>query len=92
MIAGPDEDPYQGLLPWADPGLPDFWGTTYQNGEKIDQRTTKYTKELLNIPKEPQNIPKDYKIYQKVYKIYQRTIKYTNIFHCKTLQNLPKMV
>jgi hypothetical protein len=25
-----------------------------------------------------------------VHKIYQMSIKYTNIFHCKTLQNLPK--
>jgi hypothetical protein len=45
--------------------------------------------------------PKQEKIYQitnKIYQIYlsicqidETAIKYTNIFHCKTLQNLPKL-
>jgi hypothetical protein len=45
-----------------------------------------------------ENIPNYYKIYQKRKilpdgnQIDQMVIKYTNIFHCKTLQNLPKLV
>jgi hypothetical protein len=40
------------------PGLPDFLGTTYQNGGK-------YTKWPQNVPKWPQNIPNGPKIYQQ---------------------------
>jgi hypothetical protein len=53
-------------------GLPDFLGTTYQNGEnipsghKIYQMATKYTKW-------PQNIPNATK-YTKCHKIYQLSI------------------
>jgi hypothetical protein len=47
------------------------------NGHKIYQMITKYIKWLQNIPN-GRNID-------------QLAIKYTNIFHCKTLQNLPKM-
>jgi hypothetical protein len=43
---------------------------------KIYQNTTNYTKC-------PQNITKDCKMDQV-------SLKYNNIFHCKTLQNLPK--
>jgi nuclear transport factor 2 (NTF2) superfamily protein len=52
-----------------------FLGTKYQNG-KMYQITVSYTKC-------PWSITKDRKM-DKV------SIKYTIIFHCKTLQNLPK--
>jgi hypothetical protein len=39
--------------------LPDFFGTTYQNGEK-------YTKFPQNIPNGYKNIPNEHKIYQIV--------------------------
>jgi hypothetical protein len=58
-------------------GLPDF------SWYSIPKRW-KYTKW-------PQNIPKCHKIYQNVRKIYQMSIKFTSIFHCKTLKNLPKV-
>jgi hypothetical protein len=45
---------------------------------KIFEMTTKYTKK-------PQNIP-------NASKIDQMDIKYINIFHSKSLQNLPKLV
>jgi hypothetical protein len=53
-----------------------FLGTTYQNGKKY--------------AKLPPNIPNGHNIYQMA---LNRThfIKYTNIFHCKTLKNLPKL-
>jgi hypothetical protein len=41
-----------------------------------------------NIPKREQNIPNGQ---QNGCEIYQTDIKYTNIIHCKTLQNLPKI-
>jgi hypothetical protein len=41
------------------------------------QMTLRYTKLLQNIPNDR--------------KIDQLGIKYTNIFNCKTLQNLPKL-
>jgi hypothetical protein len=59
------------------PGLPDF--------------------SLYNTPKLGKNIPKDHKMYQmtvnipKGRKISQMATKYVNIFHCKVLQNLPKL-
>jgi hypothetical protein len=31
------------------------------------------------------------KMYQNDYKIYEKVIKFINICHCKTLQNLPKL-
>jgi hypothetical protein len=37
-----------------------------------------------NMTRRPQNVPNDHKI-------YQMDIKFTNIFHYKTLQNLPKL-
>jgi hypothetical protein len=57
--------------------MPDFWGTTYQNGKNT---------------KGPQNVSNGI-IYNIMHgsKIDQMAIKYTNIFHCKTLQNLTKM-
>jgi hypothetical protein len=45
---------------------------------KIYQIITKYTKKPLNIARWPSNRPNGH--------------KYTNIFHRKTLQNLPKLV
>jgi hypothetical protein len=42
------------------------------------------------------NVPNDYKLYQKAINytkwpiIVQMVIKYTNIYHSKSLQNLPK--
>jgi hypothetical protein len=57
--------------------------TTYQNGEnipydhKIYQITTKYTKKTKYKPKWRKND--------------QMATKYRNSFHCKTIQNLPKM-
>jgi hypothetical protein len=46
--------------------------------EKICQSTITYTKKPLNMP--------------NGYKIYQVAIKYTNIFHRMTLQNLSKLL
>jgi hypothetical protein len=60
-------------------------GTNNPNYYKIHQITTKYTKL-------PQNILNYHKIYQMAVKIHQMSIKYTSIFHCKTLQKLPKFV
>jgi hypothetical protein len=38
------------------------------------------------------NLPKRETIFQiTICKIYQMTIKYTNIFHCKSFRNLPKL-
>jgi hypothetical protein len=57
-------------------GLPDFsWSKLTKRG-KVFQIITKYTKW-------PKNISNGHKIDQMV-------IKYTKIFHSKTLQNLPK--
>jgi hypothetical protein len=53
-----------------------FLGTTHQNGQMY-QKGGKYTKWPYNMP-----IGR---------KIDQIAIKYTNIFHCETLQNLPKL-
>jgi hypothetical protein len=63
------------MLPEA--GLPDLFGSKYQNGKKY--------------------IPNENQIYQTATKIPngrkidQTAIKYTNIFNCKILQNLPKL-
>jgi hypothetical protein len=54
-----------------------FLGTKYPNGGK-------YTKW-------PQNIPNGHKIFPMAAKIDQTIIKYSKIFHYKTLQNLPKL-
>jgi hypothetical protein len=59
------------------PGLPDFSWYNIPNRGKIYQITLKYLKW-------PQHIPNGRKI-------DHTTIKYTNIFHRKTLQNLPKL-
>jgi hypothetical protein len=53
-----------------------FLGTTYQNGEKYIPNNHKMYQTALNLPIGS--------------KIYQMVIKYANIFHYKTLQNLPK--
>jgi hypothetical protein len=56
---------------------------------------------LWNVPKRWKNIPNDLKItisrVHKIYQIniiyiYQMAIKYINIFHCNSLQNIPKVV
>jgi hypothetical protein len=57
--------------------LPDFSLNNIPKREKYTQMTTKYTKRPLNI--------------SNGRKIDQMVIKYTNNFHCKTLQNLPKL-
>jgi hypothetical protein len=58
-------------------GLPDFsWSKIPKQGKKY-QITTKYTKWPLDI--------------SNGRKIDQMVIKYTKIFHSKTLQNLPKL-
>jgi hypothetical protein len=58
-------------------GLPDFsWYNVPKRG-KIYQIIIKYSEWLQNI--------------QNCRKIDQMAIKYTNIFHCKTLQSLPKL-
>jgi hypothetical protein len=64
-----------------------FLGKTYQNEEDVYQMITyhtsrKCTKRLKNIP----NIPK---IPKYVYQIHQ---KFTNIFHSKALQKIPKIL
>jgi hypothetical protein len=57
-------------------GLPDFFWYKIPKREKINQITTNYTKCPKNITKH--------------LKMDQMTINYTNIFHSKTLKNLPK--
>jgi hypothetical protein len=52
-------------------------GTAYQN-EK-------------NTPEWPQTIPNGHKIYKNGAEIDRMAVQFTNIFHCKTLQNLPKL-
>jgi hypothetical protein len=58
------------------PGLPDLCWYKIPTREKIYQITTNYTKCRSNTTKDR--------------KMDQVSIKYTNIFHCKTLQNVPK--
>jgi hypothetical protein len=58
------------------PGLPDLSSYNIPKRGKIYQMTTKCNKMPLNLP--------------ICIKTYQIAIKYTNIFHYKTLQNLPK--
>jgi hypothetical protein len=55
-----------------------FLGKTYQNG-KIYRNNHKISNNghIIGIPKR--------------HKIDQMAVNYTNISHCKTLQNLPKM-
>jgi hypothetical protein len=59
------------------PGLPDFSWHNIPKRRNIYQITIKYTKR-------PQSIPNNHKI-------VQMDIICTNIFYCKTLQNLPKL-
>jgi hypothetical protein len=59
-------------------GVARFLLVQYTNTEKIYQITTKYTK----CPKSISN----------GYKIDQMSVKYDNIFHCKSLQNSPKLL
>jgi hypothetical protein len=73
------------------PGLPDLsWHNipkreNIPNGHKMYQMAT-------NCTKWPQIVPNGHKIYQLSLKYtYQTAIKYSSIFHYKTLQNLPKM-
>jgi hypothetical protein len=58
------------------PGLPDFYWYNILKRGKIYQITMKYTKWRQSIPNGR--------------KIDQTAINYTNVFHFKTLQNLPK--
>jgi hypothetical protein len=58
------------------PGLPDFFAETTKAG-KIYQITIKYIKSRKILP--------------DAHQIDQMAVKYTNIFHGKTLQNLPKL-
>jgi hypothetical protein len=67
--------PTQDNVRQPESGLPDFSWYNIPKWEKIYQMTTKYTQW-------PQNI-------LNCRKIDQMAIKYTNFFHCKTLQNLP---
>jgi hypothetical protein len=61
------------------------WPQNLPNGHKIYQMATKFTKW-------PQNLPNGRKISKpNGLKINQMVIKYINIFHCKTLQNLPQL-
>jgi hypothetical protein len=53
-----------------------FLDTIFQNGEKLPN--------AHNITNSTSSIPNGLKT-------FQRTIKYTNIFHSKALQNLPKL-
>jgi hypothetical protein len=52
-------------------------GATYQNGKNMPKMTTKNAKR-------PQNLSYGSKI-------DKMSLKFTNIFHCKTLRNLPKL-
>jgi hypothetical protein len=58
-------------------GLPDLSCYNKPKLGKLYQITRNYTKFPLNMANGR--------------KIYQMDIKYTNIFHCKALQNLPKI-
>jgi hypothetical protein len=59
-------------------GLPDFFVQYTNKGENVQ----KYI---------PQNIPNSQKNISNGCKIHQMSIKYTNIFLCKALQNLTKL-
>jgi hypothetical protein len=62
------------------------WGKIYQNGKKcIPKMAIKCTKMGKIYQMWPWNIP-------NLSKIDRMSIKLTNNFHCKTLQNLPKLV
>jgi hypothetical protein len=58
------------------PGLPDFSRSKHTKTVKVYQMTTHYTKR-------PYIIPKDHPL-------HQTALRYTNIFHSKSLQNIPK--
>jgi hypothetical protein len=59
-------------------GLPDFIWYNIPKGAKIYQRTTKYTYQRDIV------LPDDIKI-------YQMAIEYADIFHSKSLQNMPEL-
>jgi hypothetical protein len=67
----------QGLSRVHNQGCQIFLGSTYKKGEKMYQLAIKYTKLSQNI--------------LDIRKMGLMVIKYTNIFHYKTLQNLPKL-
>jgi hypothetical protein len=62
----------------AMPRVARFFASQYTKTGKIYQITAKYTNEQYNIP--------------NGWKTDRMDIKYNSIFHCKTLQNLPKLV
>jgi hypothetical protein len=62
---------------WLDHGLPDFSWYNMPKRKKIYQITMKYTKWSQNIPNGR--------------KIDQMSITYSNIFHCKTIQNFTQI-
>jgi hypothetical protein len=59
------------------------WQQNILNGNKIYQMATKYTKWQQNIP----NGNKKYQMAANITNGHKKT----NIFHYKTLQNLPKL-
>jgi hypothetical protein len=83
-----------------------FFLVKYTKTGTIYQMTTKFNKMKFNIPnglKENwpnilkidqmgENIPNNHNLFEMDSTCDQMAIKYTNIFHCKTLQNLPKLV
>jgi hypothetical protein len=46
---------------------------------------------LVQTYQKGKNIPKDHKQKPNGHTLYQMSIKYTHIFHSKTLQNIPKL-
>jgi hypothetical protein len=65
------------------PGLPDFSWCSIPKWEKC-------TKWPFIVPNGMKRMArKKYQI--ALHNIYQRAVNYSNIFHCKTLQNLPNL-
>jgi hypothetical protein len=63
---------------YPDSGLPDSSWSKHTKMGKVYQMDTNYTKRPYIIPNDQ--------------KLYQTTVKYSNIFYSKALQNIPKMV
>jgi hypothetical protein len=70
-----------------------FYLVQHAKTEKLYQITIKYTKWPQIYTEWPQIgiYQMATNVYQMATNIYQTAVKYTNVFHCKTLQNLPKL-
>jgi hypothetical protein len=69
----------------SEPGLPDWPCYNIPKREKMYQIT-------VNLPNGHKITIKYTKLPQNIQKGHLTALKYTNPFHCKTLENLPKLV